>query len=62
MTMNGKTIGKCMLWSNDTITTNIANIDIQDPITYGQTPIFSEGSTNTQGIGIYINTSAFSKQ
>lgn len=62
LTMNSKIIGKIMIWNNDNITTNTANIDIQDPITYGQTPIFSEWSTNTQGIGIYIHTSAFSKQ
>ena len=42
MTLNGKTIGKLMIWNNTTNTTNPANIDIQDPITYGQTAIFSE--------------------
>ncbi|MEI6774306.1 MAG: hypothetical protein WCL18_06000 [bacterium] len=42
MTFNEKIIGKLMIWNNNTITTNIANIDIQDPITYGQTAIFSE--------------------
>jgi hypothetical protein len=44
------------------ITDNTDNINIQDPISYGQTPIFSEWSTNSQGIGIYINSSAFTKQ
>ena len=62
MTFNGKNIGKLMIWNNTTDTTNPANIDIQDPITYGQTTIFSEWSTNTQGRGIYINSSAFTKQ
>jgi hypothetical protein len=42
MTFNDKIIGKLMLWNDDIITTNIGNIDIQDPITYGQTAIFSE--------------------
>jgi len=42
MTFNGKNIGKLMIWNNTTDTTNPANIDIQDPITYGQTTIFSE--------------------
>ncbi len=37
-------------------------IDLKDPITYGKTEIFSEGSTNSKGIGIYLQTSAFSKQ
>lgn len=60
--LNGKTLGKIMIWKNDTITDNTANIDIQDPISYGKTSIFTEGSTNTQGIGIYIQTSAFTKQ
>jgi hypothetical protein len=62
MTFNGKNIGKIMIRSNNSITSDTANIDIQDPMTYGQTPIFTEGSTNTHGIGIYINTSAFTKQ
>lgn len=62
ITINQKTIGKIMIWSDDIVTAHTENIDIQDPNTYGQTSIFSEGSTNTQGIGIYINTSVFSKQ
>ena len=62
ITFNGKTIGKLLIRNNDGITTNTANIDIQDPITYAKTSIFSEGSTNTQGIGIYIVASAFTKQ
>ena len=60
--LNGKTIGKLMIWSNDSVTANAANIDLQDPITYGKTNIFTEGSTNTQGIGIYVTTSAFIKE
>jgi len=62
ITYNAKTIGKLMLRSMDNITANTANVDVLDPITYGQTTIFSEWSTNTQGIGIYIQTSAFTKQ
>jgi hypothetical protein len=42
MTLNDKTIGKFMIWSNNDITANRANIDVQDPITYGITNIFSE--------------------
>jgi hypothetical protein len=42
MTLNGKTIGKLMLRSNDSVTANTDNINIQDPITYGKTSIFSE--------------------
>lgn len=61
MTFNDKTIGKLMLW-NTTATVNTNSVDIQDPITYGTTNIFSEWSTNTQWIGIYVHTSAFSKQ
>lgn len=62
MTMNGKTIGKILIRSTNDITAKPANIDLMDPVTYGKTNIFSEGSTNTQGIGIYINSSAFTKQ
>ncbi len=62
MTMNGKTIGKLLIRSTNDITTKPANIDVMDPVTYGKTNIFTEGSTNTQGIGIYINASAFTKQ
>lgn len=62
MTLNEKTIGKLMLWSNDSVTANAAHIDLQDPITYGKTAIFTEGSTNAEGIGIYIHASAFTKQ
>lgn len=42
ITLDSKTIGKMMIWSNDSITANTANINIQDPITYGKTSIFSE--------------------
>jgi hypothetical protein len=42
MTLNGKTIGKLMIRNNDGIITEDANIDIQDPITYGKIAIFSE--------------------
>ncbi|MCX6825442.1 MAG: VCBS repeat-containing protein [candidate division SR1 bacterium] len=59
---NGTTIGKFMLWNNGNITSDKTHINLQDPATYGMTNIFSEGSTNTQGIGIYINGSAFTKQ
>ena len=62
VTFNGKTIGKMMLRSNDDITANPSNINLSDPMTYGTTDIFSEGSTNTAGIGIYIVASAFTKQ
>ncbi|MEI6672321.1 MAG: hypothetical protein WCL02_02945 [bacterium] len=41
MTFNDKTIGKLMVW-NATATVNNNSIDIQDPITYGTTNIFSE--------------------
>ena len=60
--LNGKNIGKLMIWSNDSVTANTANIDLQNPLTYGKTNIFTEGSTNTQGIGIYVTTSAFTEE
>ena len=62
ITLNEKIIGKMMIWNNEIVTDNKDNIDIQDPIVYGQTKIFSEWSTNSQGIGIYVNSSAFTKQ
>jgi hypothetical protein len=40
--LNDKTIGKLMIWNKGMITDNTDNINIQDPISYGQTPIFSE--------------------
>lgn len=51
-----------MIRSDDDITADPANINVQDPINYGTTDIFSEGSTNTKGIGIYVTSSAYTKQ
>ncbi len=62
MTFNGKNIGKLLIWNNDTIAENWPNIDIQDPIIYGKTSVFSEWSTNSQWLGIYSIASAFTKQ
>lgn len=62
VTIQGKKIGKLII---RTINNNIIdkiNTDLQDPVTYGKTTIFSEGSTNTQWIGIYVNNSTFNKQ
>jgi hypothetical protein len=42
VTFNGKTIGKFLIWSTNSITMNSAAIDLQDPITYGKTSIFTE--------------------
>ena len=50
MMINDKKIGKIMIRSNDDVTADSANINVQDPITYGTTDVFSEGSTNTKGI------------
>jgi len=42
MTINEKTIGKLIIRNKGIITDNTNNIDIKDPISYGQTTIFSE--------------------
>lgn len=42
ITYNEKVIGKLMIRNKDDITANAANIDLQDPITYGKTTVFSE--------------------
>ena len=62
LVINDKKIGKIMIRSNDDVTADSANINVQDPINYGTTEIFSEGSTNTKGIGIYVTASAYTKQ
>lgn len=40
VSLNGKTIGRLMLWNNNGIVTEA--IDIIDPIIYGKTAAFSE--------------------
>jgi len=60
MKLNGKKIATLLIWKQDIITIN--NVDINDPILYGKTNAFSEGSTNNQGIGIYLQSSAFTKK
>lgn len=40
VSLNGKTIGRLMLWNNNGIVTEA--IDIIDPIIYGKTATFSE--------------------
>lgn len=42
MVFNDKTIGKLLIWNTTDITANATAIDLQDPITYGKTPIFTE--------------------
>ncbi len=37
-------------------------INLKDPVTYGMTASFDQGSTNNKSIGIYIQSSAFTKQ
>lgn len=40
MAFNGKTIGKIMIWNATPISK--ANVELQNPITYGTTDIFTE--------------------
>jgi len=40
--LDEKIIGKFLIWNTNSITTNTTTIDLQDPITYGTTPIFTE--------------------
>ncbi|MEI7918874.1 MAG: hypothetical protein WCH65_01305 [bacterium] len=42
ITFNKKNIGKLLIWNNDSITTTPENIQLQDPIAYGTTKIFTE--------------------
>lgn len=60
ISFNGKNIGKLILRNNNSI--DDPAVHIKDPITYNKTTVFSEGSTNSQGIGIYLQSSAFTKQ
>jgi len=46
LTMDDKTLGKIMVRAKGNIIENKDTVDILDPITYGQTKVFSEGSTN----------------
>ena len=62
MTFQGKNIGKILIWNNNDITLDAANIDLQDSLTYGTTKIFSQWSTNIPAVGIYVVASAFTKQ
>lgn len=62
LTMDEKTLGKIMVRTKGSIIENKDTIDIIDPISYGKTKVFSEGSTNRPGIGIYVQSSAFSKE
>jgi hypothetical protein len=57
-----KKIGTLMIRSEDDITTDLTNMTVLDPVNYGETDIFSEGSTNVKAIGIYSTSSAFTKQ
>ncbi len=62
LAMDDKILGKIMVRTKGSIIENKDTIDILDPITYGQTKVFSEGSTNRPGMGIYVQSSAFSKE